>query len=50
MPEFWYVVIVNADTQDLADRVIVERVGYDEDLGFDYTIGLMETPLKEDDF
>lgn len=38
MPKFAYTVVVDAATEELADRVMVERVQYDEDLGFDYSI------------
>lgn len=45
MPTFYYVVRVDTDTQDHADQVIAERTGYDEDLGFDYTIDYTEQPV-----
>lgn len=35
---FRYVVTVDAETQEQADQVMLERVGYDEDYGFDYSI------------
>ena len=38
MPKFAYTVVVETATEELADRVMTERIGYDEDLGFDYTI------------
>jgi hypothetical protein len=37
-PEYRYTVIVHAATNEEADRVIIERTGYDEDYGFTYTI------------
>lgn len=40
--KFRYVVTVETDTRDHAD-VVMWKVGYDEDLGFDYTIE-HETP------
>lgn len=36
--EYRYVVKVWTDTQDQADQVMTERIGPDEDYGFDYTI------------
>jgi len=38
MPKYAYTVVVEAATEELADRVMSERIGYDEDLGFDYSI------------
>jgi hypothetical protein len=36
--EHKYVVTVDAQTPELADRVINERIDHDEDLGFDYSV------------
>ena len=33
-----YEVIVLTDSRDHADQVMGERLGYDEDYGFDYTV------------
>jgi len=38
MTEFRYLVIVTTDTREHADQVMGERLNYDEDFGFDYTI------------
>ena len=35
---FVYTVRVTADTDEQADQVMAERLGYDEDYGFDYEI------------
>lgn len=39
MADFRYTVTVSAATEDEADQVIAERIGYDEDYGFNYQIG-----------
>lgn len=39
MKDFTYTVTVSAATEEEADQVIAERIGYDEDYGFDYGIG-----------
>ena len=36
---FTVVVTIETDTLEHAEEVIIERIGYDEDLGFDYRIG-----------
>lgn len=33
-----YRVCITAPTKELAEQVVRERLGHDEDLGFDYTI------------
>jgi hypothetical protein len=38
MATFAYAVTVSANTAAEAERVMVERVGYSEDYGFDYLI------------
>jgi hypothetical protein len=35
---YHYTVSVETDTQEQANQVMAERLGYDEDYGFDYTI------------
>lgn len=37
--EFTYTVTIAAGSRSLADQVMAERIGHDEDYGFDYTIG-----------
>ena len=44
MPRFEYLVVVETDTKEHADEVMTERIGYDEDLGFKYTITSDESP------
>ena len=38
MPAFHYDMVIVAETQAEADRVMVERIGYDEDLS-EYGVG-----------
>jgi len=38
MSEFEYVIVVSVDTKQNADQVIAERIYFDEDYGFDYSI------------
>ena len=38
MATYRYVVIVETDTEEHAGQVMAERIGPDEDYGFDYTI------------
>lgn len=38
MPAFHYDMVIIAETQAEADRVMVERIGYDEDLS-EYGVG-----------
>ena len=40
--KFRYIVEIDTDTQEHADEVMAERIGYDEDLGFEYTIDMVE--------
>jgi hypothetical protein len=47
MPAFHYDLIVCAETQEEADRVAIERVGYDEDYGFDYLIDVERADGQE---
>ena len=37
-PVFHYLVTVTAETRELAEQVMNERIGHDEELGFEYTI------------
>lgn len=39
MENYTAIVTVTTDSIDHAEEVFRERIGYDEDLGFDYTIG-----------
>lgn len=41
MQKFRYTVEIEAESADLAERALWERIGPDEDYGFDYTIGLV---------
>jgi hypothetical protein len=36
--EYRYIVTIGADSVEKADQVIIERLGHDEDYGFDYTL------------
>lgn len=53
MQKFRYTVEVEAESAELAERALWERIGPDEDYGFDYTIGLVpassttDNPLRE---
>lgn len=38
MADFTYTVIVTANSKDEADQVMMERILFEEDYGFDYTI------------
>jgi hypothetical protein len=38
MAKFYVIVEIDTDTVKHAEEVVTERTGYDEDLGFDYTI------------
>ena len=38
MPDYFYVVAIDAPTREKADRVITERISHEEDYGFDYTL------------
>ena len=38
MTKFAFVVTVECETLDQAEQVVVERLGYDEDYGFEYTL------------
>lgn len=40
MIRFTYTVVVETPRRDQADQVMAERIGYDEDYGFEYRIGL----------
>ena len=42
MADFTYTVTVTAATKADADQVMAERIGPDEDYGFDYQIGWSE--------
>lgn len=46
MPKFVYTVVVEAATEELADRVMTERIEYDEDLGFEYTVQVEYNPVE----
>lgn len=38
MNTYYYTIAVECETQEQADRAIAERIGYDEDYGFYYTL------------
>ena len=38
MKDYFYIVTVTAETDEDADTVMAERIGYDEDYGFEYSI------------
>ena len=38
MKDHFYIVTVTCETQEEADQVMVERIGPDEDYGFEYSI------------
>lgn len=44
MTKYRFTVEVECSSQDEADTVMTERIGYDEDYGFQYTIDLLEIP------
>jgi len=44
---YTYTVVIETDTQEHADQVILERVCFDEDYGFDYTIAYLEPSRGE---
>ena len=47
MPKFSFNVEVECDTLEEAQQVAAERMGYDEDLGFEYRIGYNDvTPVR----
>lgn len=49
MPKFSFNVEVECDTLEEAQQVAAERMGYDEDLGFEYRIGYEDvTPVYGD--
>jgi len=39
MTDYRYSVIVTTDTREHANQVMVERINYDEEYGFDYQVG-----------
>lgn len=48
MPKFSFNVEVECDTLEEAEQVAAERMGYDEELGFDYRIGYEDvTPVQD---
>jgi len=38
MPTFRYIVTIECEDEDDAETVIGERLGFDEDYGFEYTL------------
>lgn len=42
LEKFTYTVVVEAGSLEEADQVMIERIGFDEDYGFEYTIYLKE--------
>lgn len=45
---FKFTVTVTADTAREAEQVMAERLGHDEDYGFDYELGYSERPVGMD--
>jgi hypothetical protein len=45
----YYVITVHAPDEEKADEVIANRLGPDEDYGFDYTLEWAEQPVLPDD-
>lgn len=43
---FRYYVTVECETAEEADTVMAERIGYDEDYGFDYTISCFDYTIS----
>lgn len=46
---FTYIVRVTAEDRDKADQVMSERIGFDEDYGFGYTIDFRSAEATDDD-
>ena len=40
MSEFTYTVVVTAENKEQADDVMIQRINYDDDYGFDYQVGI----------
>jgi hypothetical protein len=38
MSEFTYTVVVTAENKEQADDVMIQRINYDDDYGFDYQV------------
>ncbi len=49
MARFTVTVVIDTDSAEHAHDVIRERIGYDEDLGFDYTIDTLSDLTEIDD-
>jgi hypothetical protein len=45
MDAFYFIVRVDTDTEEHAEQVMAERLGCDENYGFDYTVNY--TPQEE---
>lgn len=41
MKDFTFAVVITADTREQAEQVMQERILFDEDYGFPYTIAYM---------
>lgn len=48
MALYTYIVTIETDTPEHADEVIAERVGYDDDYGFDYRINALGRVGRDD--
>ena len=42
MSEFTYTVVVTAENKDQADYVMMARINYDDDYGFDYQVEIKD--------
>lgn len=42
MKKFYATVVIDCETKEEADQVLAERLAFDEDYGFDYTLDWFE--------
>ncbi len=49
MNDYTYMVTVCCDTQEQADEVMAERLGYDEDYGYPYMVVFYQVFISEED-
>ena len=45
MSEFTYTVVVTAENKEQADDVMIQRINYDDDYGFDYQVEIEDASL-----
>lgn len=50
MPKFIYIVTIECDEMRDAERVIGERLGFDENYGFNYTLDFEHASCANPDF